>query len=233
MKFKKFLLLEKIINVDTKVIISKIINLKNNILTSKYEDALSLIKLTLSMYKISFEKSTLDNEAVDEYLREAGIITAEIFSKSGKIIIYIDEKQFKKNFSSEKKLNIFLVALDRVLSHELVHQEQLKRVNWKNVKNVALMDSMNIKDLKKYLSDKQEIMAFAKQTSVEFLQHELTFEEILSALKNPSKNPAIIELSTIMSLYMDTFETTEKEWKLYMKYVYQYICDFFQLKEDK
>ena len=103
----------------------------------------------------------------------------------------------------------FVNHLNNMIQHEMVHREQFKRKNKKEMSNLEINPEKNKKG---YLSNPDEIMAFAK-TLIDDLSGRFSKEEILNKLKIGITHPIYIDYSKIGG---DVF-------KKFKKYIYMYL----------
>lgn len=110
------------------------------------------------------------------------------------------EDMFKKQFVNH---------LNNMIQHEMVHREQFKRKNKKEMGNLKNNPSTNKKD---YLSDPDEIMAFAK-TLVDDLSGRFSKEQLLKMSRDNIPHP----------LYNDYKRIGGDVFKKFKKYIYMYL----------
>jgi hypothetical protein len=82
------------------------------------------------------------------------------------------------------------------------------------------LDKGEQQDHIKYLSQKLEVMAFARQAVQEFKNHGFSSEEIVKYIKNFSK--ADIDDSYVFYVYVYFFSKNSKVLKKFLKNVYDY-----------
>lgn len=102
-----------------------------------------------------------------------------------------------------------------ILTHELVHREQVKRIDW---------SKYNKKDIvthKDYMGNKQEIMAFARNTIIE-LRSMFKWQEnkIFDFLRTP-----VSDISDTFDIYINHFKNDKKVMNRLFKYMYQYLIE--------
>lgn len=103
----------------------------------------------------------------------------------------------------------FVTHLNNMIQHEMVHREQFKRKNKKEMGNLKNNPSTNKKD---YLSDPDEIMAFAK-TLVDDLSGRFSKEQLLKMSRDNIPHP----------LYNDYKRIGGDVFKKFKKYIYMYL----------
>jgi len=134
-------------------------------------------------------------------------------------------KNIFNTFMNKDRLNIFIDVLDEIISHEIVHIIQTKRSNNKakyNTLDDTLIDQLN---------NKHEIMAYAKDTAIEFYNLHYTKNQAYNVLKN-IKNINLDNSNIPQSLrsYILTIDKNSLAFKKYIKYVYQYLDGENKLK---
>lgn len=140
----------------------------------------------------------------------------------GNIKVYLYQDFFdviENNFVS------FAMTLSRILEHELIHREQDDKINPDKLSNVQSKyydKHIKPKDIKSYLSGKDEIMAHANSI-VRKLQHDgITNEEILELLRHINEYD-YQELPMHLQDYTREFKDNPKVLKRLYKYMYQYV----------
>jgi len=115
-----------------------------------------------------------------------------------------------------------------LVAHELTHIGQYDKVlmKYKNdpkkyIQVVTKIGETDPSQAKKYMSNKLELMAFAKQSVEEFKSHGFSDEAIEEYLKKYYK--ADINDSYIFYAYVNLFDKGEKPLKTFLKYIYSYI----------
>ena len=98
--------------------------------------------------------------------------------------------------------HILTDSLTEIISHELVHREQLVRSKGR-AKFEKLKGEVTKAKVKKYSANKQEIMAYANQTVLSLGHEGFTDEEIIDMCKNPRKWLSRLENSrTHLDIYL-------------------------------
>jgi len=199
MKFKKFYsiytLLEKVI----KVSVYDYIRTFNDIHSFYKENIIEELNKSFKKSRLYFKKSK--EKGIN------GIAGGETFP-NGKIVIKVNDS-FEDNFINNRKNTIKTLA--DVLSHELIHREQFKRIDWSNYK----IDEP--KTIGQYLADKHELMAWAKQITDELLLKFYFPKKALKFLHNPKKG-----VCDSFDTYNEIFKNNKKMHELY-KYMYEYL----------
>lgn len=212
MRFKRFLD-EAVIKPD----LSFIKELKSKILDltkakSKIWILDSLTKIFANWF-ISFKVT--DKQSRNDILASAGIVSADIIPKEPfRITIYCNDMSVFDD--REDVEDYWFPALYEILGHELIHRQQLIRS--KIQRKVNFSSNGNF-DFKKYYSDKQEIMAFAHETMIYMLSMGLGKEEMLKAISSGLSKIDFINLQE----FLEYFSSNTPEYKLFNKYLYQYI----------
>jgi len=121
------------------------------------------------------------------------------------------------------RIPIFKDILRDIIGHEMVHREQANRSEIEYV-------LPNPNDTNKYLSDKNEIMAFSWTIANEIrnLAWVDTFEEAIKAFQKLRKDGL---RSPVGALVTDVYRLDEKTIKRYHKYIYMYLRNFYNQDE--
>jgi len=159
---------------------------------------------------------------------KAVYIIQGIGSNNGIIrIIYASglHKVFAKDF---KYWKVFKDLVSEIISHEIVHIIQFDKIMnkykdnpKKYVKVIQSLGQEGIETHKEYLSQKMEIMAFARNAVEEFRSHGFSNEDIVKYIKNFSK--ADIDDSFVFYVYQHFFDKNDKILKKFLKNVYSYV----------
>lgn len=210
----------------------------------------SFVKPALNKIKTKLIKKNLGNLEVEEILNKAfsskniefvhGFGTsgdpkyAQIYISNASILengaIQIEyENDFYKLFEDDYEWNGFVKGIQSVIEHELVHREQLKRIfkkvpsNYK-YQNILRMMQVSPENVAKYLGKKHEAMSFAQEAVTEFRNDKYSDEQIKKLLRRPLNNqgPSAQE-SHIFWTYAEWFETKDKEFKQFLKYMFGYL----------
>jgi len=164
----------------------------------------------LKSYKILFTYEKLEDDEENNFFLKGSynhisdIISIPCLSK----INYISEDNY---------FNLFLKTFQLLIGHELVHRMEYIQRALEKLSNKIGKD----KDPKKYLSDPDEIMAYAWQTVEELRYRFGDDQEILNLIKSDS--PIKYRVSYALTIYKTNFSLDEKLLKLFYKYVYMYL----------
>jgi len=112
--------------------------------------------------------------------------------------------------------------LVETLEHEMVHREQLKRSDGKA--HSVSMETIDADNVDQYLSDKQEIMAYAIQIVTTLRNENYTDIQIIDMIRRP-KNWAnkIVKSRSHLEMYLDVFKKDSYQVKRLKKQMIQYI----------
>jgi len=212
----KKLILESVIDIDASFIKDE---LNKNV--SKFTSDLSSLDVVTLLNDIFFQHSIYfdieDKESNRNDYAQVGVVEGYIDEALNIHILLnndiweeLDDPNWFKSFSN---------VLNSVISHELVHREQLTRAS--EIKPVNMASNFT------YLSDKREIMANAKSAVNEFLNLGYSKEQILKKLREP-RNKEIypsVEESEVFWQYLEHFGLDEDDpvMKLFLTYMYQYL----------
>lgn len=191
-----------------------------------------ILNKNFKKHKIKFD-SGFGSSQFDTHTR-VGIINAGIQDDGLIIINYAD--YFYETFEDEELYNELSVLIKNLVSHELTHLQQMKKITLKHKNNYKISEILNklTKDPNnrfKYLSSKQEMMAFAVECVEEYRSNGYSDKEILKKMKSPWGE---VE-SDIFWMYFDYFDyrgnwmsgKDKMEMKgildRFLKYMYQYI----------
>jgi hypothetical protein len=130
---------------------------------------------------------------------------------------------------NERSFEPFLDLLLQLVAHELVHKRQMGRIRRAN-KSLEKTNFMRFSDLRamhtgKYMSDKYEIMAFARQSIEEFRQMGFTKRGMLDVISSPlsKTNKRIINsMKSNFGWYLSSLGIKHPSTKRMMKMMYQY-----------
>lgn len=145
-----------------------------------------ILNSIFAIHNISFTHSFGTSEFSS--LSELGLINASIDLKGNIQIGYKD--YFYETFEDDYLFNDLINVLERIVKHELVHFNQLRKIKQKSKDNYDFNNTLNKiqKDPSnryKYLSSPQEMQAFAVEAVEEFRAVGYTDDEILNKIKKP------------------------------------------------
>lgn len=191
-----------------------------------------ILNKIFSKYDIQFEIGF--GTPAFEDSANVGIVNAAIDDYGHVHIHYKD--YFYETFNDDYYWNDLIGVLSRTIAHERTHLHQLNQIrngrtlsDYYEILSKVKTDTGN---RYKYLSNKQEIMAFAVEAVEEFRSLDYSDDEILKKMKTPFKDN--VE-SNIFYLYTDYFDytgdwmdaTEKKKMKdvidKFLMYMYQYI----------
>ncbi len=158
-----------------------------------------------------FFKTLSDNEKKGAPPRHAQMGTGIRFgfwTKDNRCAIVYDENNLPRILLNNRLKEDFINDLFKIINHEQVHNIQSSKFN-----RTELPDTSN---LKKYFSNKDEIMAHAR-TAVDEIKH-LGREEILKIVRGD-----ITPSRTSISMYRNNFDKNSDVYKRFIKYVYLYL----------
>jgi len=242
MRFRDYLICEGII--DTNIsFVDKLNSIKNKIVGKNLGtiEIIDLINNKLSHFNIKLSQKGFGGSDNPEYSKV--YIRNAVSYDSGLIEISIEDN-FYEIFEYDDIWNDFLKTLKRIISHELIHREQINKVKNK-AKNKSgevlskLADNeedtvQGTGNIRKYLSNKWEAMAFAKEAVQEFKDIGYSNKDILNRIKNPFNNniyPSNSE-SHVFYRYTDYFESGEVPLQRFLKYMQQYLVEKTNKKDS-
>ena len=203
-------------------------SIKEAIINPKYmQELIQLLKDNqpqISTHVFSFKMAEILSKILKSYKIDFEIIndiSSDRFLKTGRydhttmtITLFGVYNNLYKIIQSEESFNKFLKEFKELAGHELIHREQY-------VKDVSIfLTHKATDDIKTYLSDKKEIMAYAWQI-VEYMRYSLTDHQIYSLLK--SDNSEKYEYHNALFQYHKHFTIQDKELQLFYKYMYLYL----------
>lgn len=165
-------------------------------------------------YGVFFVPGDHETKAADTDLAAGGILSAAAL-KNGRIVVQYDPDLLWYVMMDEGGWFSFMAAAEKTIEHELVHRAQSNRMSTKALKALKGQDPT---ELKRYLSNKYEQMAFACQAVTELSMYGYDKKKILDALRNPSTPTP----SFTLSMYSEHFNPGDKPFKRFMKYAYWY-----------
>lgn len=171
-------------------------------------------------YSIRFKEEEKIDYSTDPYVLLGIIKAGTKTNKKGVITIRCSE-QLLQIQSSDKYFKSFLPAIIKIIGHELIHRKQMVQVEGIKLRNY-IFDHENIKEIQKYLSNKQEVMARAWQIIEEFRYKGLNDNQILKILQT-NKDTRIVAYSPTLMIYLDFFNIKDNVFKVLYKYIYLYL----------
>lgn len=197
-------------------------SLKNNII-NKYKnlsltDLCDILTKELQTYKIKFVATTKENKDKN-YVTNGGIIISKL-----EIIILCYYKTIMIQNSGEE-YNNFIKQVLLILGHELIHRNQILKVNNDKLRLFLFKGSpLDLKDRNKamkYLANKHEIMSYAWQIIETFRLKGKKDTEIQSILQsNENKKFAF---DPMLLWYHQIFSIVNNPLKRLYKYMYEYL----------
>ena len=126
---------------------------------------------------------------------------------------------------NEEEFNEFIDRIKNILEHEKVHQEQFKKIEISSKDGYSkVIKKQDTNKLSQYLSNKEEIMAWAKNNAHELLR-EYGKDKALEILKNPDKYYDELPDRFALIRYLGVFNIKDKPFQRFLKYSYEYIYD--------
>ena len=169
-----------------------------------------------------------NEEADDPEMAQVCIGHASTISDSSKIEIYHTD-DFYQVFEDADEWNRFVSVIYNLISHELIHRVQLEKISQSNSNDdfysiVSKMAKADPDKLRTYLSKTHELMAFAKESYLEFSEAGYSNEKIINRIRKPMSNdfyPDRAE-SHIFWTYTEWFDADEVPFRRFLKYLYMY-----------
>lgn len=228
-KYQSILLDEAVIFTDEYLekIISKFNKIRNQF---NYKKSLSIICSRLNIIFLSDKIRFIEQEPAkgnDAHIK-FGINGGEsLVDKYGSIRISLN-KHILNSLNNEAFYNLFIKYLMNILKHELVHRGQALRIKDLNIRAEVLSkdygELITKNNIRKYLADKQEIMANAWFIIQTFKFHNYDNKKIINLLNtNHKHDDKKILMSNLLKIYHDYFEMNENPIKLLYKYMYLYL----------
>jgi len=177
-------------------------------------------------HQIQFEPTNSGPSAHAER-NEAGIPVGSIDEKLNIIIEY--NEYLHEVFVDNYNWDTFIKVLKNMISHELIHRQQIKKIYLKNFDpymrdQILRQMQADPHSRESYLANKQEMRAFAQEAVNEFLSIGYNKEQIMHRLRYPYKadSPHAEESDTFWS-YINWFEPNSKEIKQFIAYMYKFL----------
>lgn len=132
-------------------------------------------------------------------------------TRDGIITVYVGDNVLSNFVNHNTK---FMNTLRVTLSHELVHREQQKRIDWSRYYHYK-------SDVKGNIDNKQEVMAYARTIVDRLLVVYGDYKKkVIGFLQRP-KNGVVKEFD----MYIDTFDKDSDVVKRLYKYMYEYVIN--------
>ena len=217
-------ILETIINLD-KAHVQEIMDEVETVLkeykgqTKTLLEMLNILENSLHNYAIIFEPS--NNK--DSLLTRA----ANIKMQNGVLgILFYCGELLPQVLTDPSVAKTFREHFKALLEHELVHKEQnvrrmLKQRRFPPPSQFAAADLKTVEIVRRYLSDPQELMAYAKSILRELQNYGYSKEEILSRLRSGTFTD-IRDVSGLLDDYAKYFSHNDPTMKRFLSYIYQY-----------
>ncbi len=201
-------MLEGVIRPNVKSHLSKLDSIKkNNSIYNvfdaggyDYNDTESLIQVINKVFKQS-DISLVKHNKIGAHTDNTGKITISITDN------FYDE--FTNNYYDVR------VFIKTMLNHELIHREQLKKVNWSTYKHKQSFDNK-----KEYYRNDHEVMAYARTIIDELTNKLYSTDKVLDFLQRPKS-----DISSYFDEYMSVFSKDNKTIKRLYKYMYEYLVN--------
>lgn len=212
------------------------IRISNLFKYSDFDTTISLMRFLDLQFEKYLIKFKFDSIVPDQEEQKCGITKMEISGKD-KVIYIKCNTAFRKNFLSQNK-ELFNTFYD-LICHELVHRGQLLLRRYKD--SIIQMNKRSREELKiktndglseeektvllykRYLSDINEIMAYANQIVEELRFKGLSDKEIIQLIKG-FKIPG--DYSSGAKMYNDYFSVTNKDDYKVLKKLFTYIYGY-------
>lgn len=220
----KNIIREEMIQPNTDFVKPILISNKKQLMQSK--DSIKLLNTIFAPYKIEFQKS--DDRPTNKYFALVGLVGGGVSRDGDTVIEY--NSNILNVFKHDNLYNKFIANIIRLISHELIHVDQFNKMRTQNPSkfdNIIDKLSLNVNsnETEKYLSIPQEIMAFAKESVMEFKDKGFSNQKILARLRSPndlSFDPQPKE-SAIFLKYLFLFGAKDNVFKRFSNYMYQYL----------
>lgn len=239
MKIRKFN--EKVVvpNTDKFNIISEV---KDRFKRGEIKDLQGLNELTVPhgfkfIRHSEFSESMKDVKDVVETMPKKGdrqmiphVLWFMIMNKKTNLINIVVDDDFHDDFHNCMVMLLRFPVLVSILKHEDIHRQQIERMG--DSKYYIVKDP---NDKKEYLSDPNEIMAFAYSIIEDLKNDNFTRDEILNKLREGDLSFSMGRMMTggrssfhpIYFDYVENLEKNSKEFKKLQKYMYLYTIELF------
>jgi hypothetical protein len=224
-------ILEAIIQVDNSIIqeiLDKIDTIIDNHRNEKpswktLDNVTFVLTVYLMTYKIAFSPANGQDHLI------IAATTGEIPRSDDIGTLIVCGEQLPGILTDPKIAKQFKAMLKTLLEHELVHKEQLIRIKLKqNDLSKIKLSTLDLSDdpvtddiIRRYLSNPQELMAYAKSTLTELLDRGYTKKDILTHLRSGTLFD-IKDVSPVVNNYAEYFSSHDPAMKRFLSYIYQY-----------
>ena len=199
------LLVEAVIVPNTKGFLKKMDTIRNEKLTFVYpfysneEELLSIINNIFNQSGVFFVK---DNNSQG---------MQAITTKDGDIKIYINKNLYNV-FTDDNRYRKFKQWFKNVITHELIHREQAKRIDWSKFKFTKHKTKTD------YFKNKQELMAYARTIIDELFIKLKTYKKVIHFLRQPKR-----DVSELFDIYVEEVGDDKETINKLYKYLYEYL----------
>jgi hypothetical protein len=211
---------EKVLNVNTKPIMNDLKSAKSDIVDQNLGNLqiASILNNKLRKHRITFTQEF--GSPTNSSKAEVGLIGGATLIDGSIEVHFMDS--FYETFEDDYLWDEFIIVVEQIIEHELVHREQFKRI-----KNPEVLDRLAVdpEDSVEYYSSKIEQMAMAKQAVKEFQTIGYENNDILKRVKQPFSNKVTPgrEESDVFWNYTELFYPNDKALKGFLKYMYGYL----------
>lgn len=172
---------------------------------------------------VRFERGIRDESVRDDF-SEAGLIRAYI-EENGAIVIDYDNDFYRVFESDDYYYQRFIDTVCLMISHELVHRHQIRKMKSK----LGYVKGVDMSSNDKYLSNPMEMQAFAREAVEDFYRKGYKKAQILQLIRTPSgsnKSQASANESNPFWYYYDFYFNDDKPlWNKFVKYIYEFLHD--------
>lgn len=209
----------------------------------RYTESSSFVKPLLDKLKPQLVEQDLGNLEIEEILNDAfekhnvtfeynpqseygrddfasvGICEGYVNEDGGIFIVYGQE--FYQTFDDPMLYNSFVHVVNIIVSHELVHIHQINMMKNNDIDYIKPVDMTSNGS---YMSDRREIMAFAKEAVEDYIGIGYDKAGIVKMLKNEKGiGIPIPQESEAFYRYNDMFSDEPKIFNLFKKYMIQFL----------
>lgn len=229
---------EAILDPNSTTILNKVVSKWNSIKDKIYKetevyDILDILNDSFYTLNILFILENHETSPAPIY-KKAGIVGAIFDDENDEIVVSLFKRRIEKFINDPKSWNYFFIALKQIISHEIIHQMQMKNIPRKKIPKILSQEEEKLKRIfgndsfLQYYGSKHEVQAFAFELINELIINGYDKNQIIKMLEYPST--VSMKKSFTLFRYYETFyekSKTNKESKKILNkllsYAYSYL----------